>query len=91
VIDLSSRRVAGWALADHMRTSLVEDAVAMAFAQRRPAAGVIFHSDRGAPGPDADVYTLGPGCGSGYRAVQMPRPRLWLTVRTRQIVYPAHA
>src|SRR5579875_168204 len=47
VIDLSSRRVVGWALADHMRTSLVEDALAMAFAQRRPAAGVIFHSDRG--------------------------------------------
>jgi putative transposase len=46
VIDLSSRRVVGWALADHMRTSLVEDALAMAFTQRRPAAGVIFHSDR---------------------------------------------
>jgi len=45
VIDLSSRRVVGWALADHMRTELVEDALAMAFAQRRPAAGVIFHSD----------------------------------------------
>jgi transposase InsO family protein len=50
VIDLSSRRVVGWALSDHMRTSLVEDALAMAFAQRRPAAGVIFHSDRGAQG-----------------------------------------
>ncbi len=48
VIDLSSRRVVGWALADHMRTSLVEDALAMAFTQRRPADGVIFHSDRGA-------------------------------------------
>jgi putative transposase len=46
VIDLSSRRVVGWVLSDHMRTSLVEDALAMAFAQRRPAAGVIFHSDR---------------------------------------------
>jgi putative transposase len=50
VIDLSSRRVVGWALADHMRTELVEDALAMAFAQRRPAAGVIFHSDRGCQG-----------------------------------------
>jgi putative transposase len=47
VIDLSSRRVVGWALADHMRTELVEDALSMAFATRRPAAGVIFHSDRG--------------------------------------------
>jgi putative transposase len=45
VIDLSSRRVVGWALADHMRTSLVEDALSMAFTPRRPADGVIFHSD----------------------------------------------
>ena len=33
VIDLASRRVVGWALADHMRTELVEDALTMAFAQ----------------------------------------------------------
>ena len=50
VIDLSSRRVVGWALADHMRTSLVEDALSMAFTTRRPAGGVIFHSDRGCQG-----------------------------------------
>jgi transposase InsO family protein len=47
VIDLASRRVVGWAVADHMRTKLVEDALHMAFARRRPASGVIFHSDRG--------------------------------------------
>lgn len=47
VIDLASRRVVGWALADHMRTDLVADALRMAYVQRRPPAGVIFHSDRG--------------------------------------------
>jgi transposase InsO family protein len=47
VIDLASRRVVGWALADHMRTDLVADALRMACVQRRPPAGVIFHSDRG--------------------------------------------
>jgi putative transposase len=47
VIDLASRRVVGWALADHMRTELVVDALDMAFANRRPAFGAIFHSDRG--------------------------------------------
>ena len=47
VIDLASRRVVGWALADHMRTELVEDALTMAFANRAPEKGVIFHSDRG--------------------------------------------
>ena len=47
VIDIASRRVVGWALADHMRTELVSDALRMACTARRPAAGVIFHSDRG--------------------------------------------
>jgi len=47
VIDLASRRVVGWALADHMRAELVCDALRMAIAQRRPAPGLIFHSDRG--------------------------------------------
>ena len=47
VIDLASRKVVGWSLADHMRTELVEDALTMAFANRAPEEGVIFHSDRG--------------------------------------------
>src|SRR5664280_1752328 len=46
-IDLSSRRIVGWALADHMRTELVADALTMAFANRSPEEGLIFHSDRG--------------------------------------------
>ncbi len=50
VIDLASRWVVGWALADHMRTELVEDALKMAFAQRAPEEGVIFHSDRACEG-----------------------------------------
>jgi putative transposase len=48
VIDLHSRAVVGWAIADHMRTSLITDALGMAIELRRPPAGVIFHSDRGA-------------------------------------------
>jgi len=47
VIDLASRKVVGWAMADHMRTELVEDALKMAFTNRRPEEGLIFHSDRG--------------------------------------------
>ncbi len=47
VIDLSSRRVVGWSMADHMRTELVADALRMAIAARHPAPGLIFHSDRG--------------------------------------------
>jgi transposase InsO family protein len=58
VIDLSSRRVVGWALADHMRTELVENALSMAFARRRPAEGVIFHSDRGCQYTSTDYAAL---------------------------------
>jgi len=47
VIDLASRRVVGWAIADHMRAELVCAALRMAIAQRRPRPGLIFHSDRG--------------------------------------------
>ena len=47
VLDLSSRRVVGWAMADHMRASLVVDALRMALEARRPGPGLIFHSDRG--------------------------------------------
>ncbi len=47
VIDIASRRVVGYATADHLRTSLVADALANAVAARDPGPGVIFHSDRG--------------------------------------------
>ena len=47
VIDLASRRVVGWSMADHMRAELVADALRMAVAARRPTPGLIFHSDRG--------------------------------------------
>ena len=58
MIDLSTRRVVGWALADHMRTELVEDALAMAFIQRQPPAGLVFHSDRGSQYTSGDFATL---------------------------------
>jgi putative transposase len=58
VIDLASRRVVGWALADHMRTELVEDALKMAFAHRAPQQGVIFHSDRGCQYTSGDFAEL---------------------------------
>jgi putative transposase len=47
VQDLYSRRIVGWAMADHMRAELVVDALEMAVAARRPDHGVIHHSDQG--------------------------------------------
>jgi transposase InsO family protein len=58
VIDLASRKVVGWAIADHMRTELVEEALEMAFVQRRPPEGVIFHSDRGCQYTSSDYGEL---------------------------------
>ena len=58
VIDLASRRVVGWALADHMRAELVCDALGMALEHRRPTPGLIFHSDRGSQYTSADFAAL---------------------------------
>lgn len=51
VIDIHSRKLIGHALADHMRTSLVVEALAHAKQVRGGLAGAIFHSDHG------NVYT----------------------------------
>ncbi|WP_326769883.1 IS3 family transposase (plasmid) [Streptomyces sp. NBC_01591] len=48
VIDLASRRLAGWAIADHMRADLVIDALHAAERTRGNLTGAIFHSDHGA-------------------------------------------
>ncbi len=50
MIDCYSRRLVGWSIADHMRTSLVTDALGNAAAARGGATalrGAIFHSDHG--------------------------------------------
>jgi transposase InsO family protein len=48
VLDLHSRRLAGYAIAEHMRAELVIDALAAAERTRGSLAGAIFHSDHGA-------------------------------------------
>jgi putative transposase len=47
VMDCSSRRIVGWAMADHLRAELVVEALEMAVARRRPHAGLVHHSDAG--------------------------------------------
>jgi putative transposase len=47
VLDVFSRRVVGWAMAEHLRTELVLDALEMAVWNRRPAPGLGHHSDHG--------------------------------------------
>jgi transposase InsO family protein len=47
VLDLGSRAVGGWSMADHMRAERVTQALSMAICLRQPAAGLMMHTDRG--------------------------------------------
>lgn len=47
VLDLWSRKIVGWAMADHLRSELVVEALRMAQTQRQPGRGLLVHSDRG--------------------------------------------
>jgi transposase InsO family protein len=58
VIDCCSRKLAGWAVADHMRTDLVTDALKAALADRGSLRGAIFHADHGAQYTSKDLAKL---------------------------------
>jgi transposase InsO family protein len=58
VIDCCSRKLAGWAVADHMRTELVTDALKAALAERGSLRGAIFHADHGAQYTSKDLAQL---------------------------------
>lgn len=86
VLDVFSRRIVGWAMAEHMRTELVTDALAMALHQRRPEAGVIHHSDKGVNTPRLPSASAvsrrafvrrraGPGRASTMRSPRASSPR----------------
>jgi transposase InsO family protein len=47
VLDLSARKVVGWAMAAEMQAGLVCSALQLAIAQQQPQPGLIVHSDRG--------------------------------------------
>ena len=58
VLDLFSRKIVGWSMADHMRTELVSDALRMAIIHRRPGKGLLHHSDRGVQYASEDYQQL---------------------------------
>lgn len=58
VLDACSRRVVGWALTNHMRKSLVADALVMALGRRNPGNGLLHHSDRGSQYASYDYRDL---------------------------------
>jgi transposase InsO family protein len=58
VLDLFSRQVVGWSLNSRMSRRLVMDALQMAIWRRRPASGLLFHSDRGSQYCSADFQKM---------------------------------
>ena len=58
VMDLCSRKVVGWALADHLKTPLVTTALRRALAARQPGPGLVHHSDRGVQYASSDYQNL---------------------------------
>jgi len=57
ILDLFSRRVVGWSIAEHMRETLVNDALQMALGRRQPKPGLLHHSDRGVQYACADYQS----------------------------------
>jgi putative transposase len=47
ILDVHSRRIVGWAMENHLRTEIVVDALQMAIWRRKPAPGLVHHSDQG--------------------------------------------
>jgi putative transposase len=58
VMDLCSRKVVGWSMAEHLRTELCLDALDMALKSRRPGSHLIHHSDRGVQYASVDYQQL---------------------------------
>jgi putative transposase len=89
VMDLFSRKIVGWALAQTMETALVKAALQRALASRRPTTGLLHHSDRGSQYASSAFRTLllswqikpsmsGPACCYDNAAMES----FWSTLKT---------
>lgn len=58
VVDLFSRQIVGWLMAEHMKTQLVNDALLMAIWKRKPNKGWVWHTDRGSQGLESMWHVL---------------------------------
>ncbi len=84
ILDACSRRIVGWSMASHLKTELVIDALQMAIARRKPAPGLVHHSDRGVQytslsfGKKLGDESLVPAMGGGSEW-EPPTTTLWLS------------
>lgn len=96
VMDLYSRKIVGWSMADHMQSSLVEDALTMAIIGREPGRGLLHHSDRGSQYAGDDYQKL---LDDNHLAVSMSRKgncwdnaakeSFWATLK-KELVHDEH-
>jgi len=98
VIDLCSRRIVGWSMADHMQSELVADALKMAIARRSPAAGLLHHSDRGVQYACDDYQHLlrsngmqASMSGKGDCWDNAPMESFWSTLKTELVHHEQYA
>jgi putative transposase len=81
IVDAFSRKVVGWAMADHLRTELVLDAVGMAITSRKPPAGTVHHTDRGSAGSTPPMssarHCAPPGCWPRWAGSAPPSTTRW--------------
>lgn len=80
VMDLWSRRIVGWAMADHLRSELVLAALEMAVTHRRPRQGLIVHSDRGVQYASTDTrqFLAARGLVSSMSRAGNPYDNAWM-------------
>jgi len=96
VMDLCSRKIVGWSMADHMEAQLTIDALTMAIGRRNPGSGLLHHSDRGVQYAcdayrklldDADMELSMSGKGDCWDNAAMES--LWSTLKT-ELVHHEH-
>ncbi len=93
VLDTYSRRVVGWSMTNHLKTELVVDAVNMAIYNRRPAPGLIHHSDRGSQYTSVEFGSrlkeagLLPSMGSVADAYDNSMAESFVSTLKRELIY----
>ena len=96
IMDLFSRKIVGWSMSEHLHAQLVTDALRMAIQRRRPAPGLIHHSDRGVQYACDDFQELlldqrflcsMSAVGNCYD--NAPAESFWATLKT-ELVYHSH-
>jgi putative transposase len=96
ILDTYSRRIVGWSMDSNMRTELVVDALEMAVWRRKPSAGLVHHSDRGAQytaisfGRRLEEVGLVPSMGRTGTALDNAMAESFIATLKTEIVHRGH-